>query len=143
MRVGIAVKPGFVEARDLLAEIEAWLRAHGAEAVWSAETSDLLPTDHRIVVERDDLPRRADVILILGGDGTLLAMADRIVRADVDIPILGVNFGSLGFLTEVTRPEIFASLEAVLSGRATHDERMMLRATSHARWTRRRKRTSR
>jgi NAD+ kinase len=130
MRIGIAVKPGFVEARDLLAEIEAWLRARGAEAVWSAETSDLLPADHRVVVDRDELPRRADVILILGGDGTLLAMADRIVRAGVDIPILGVNFGSLGFLTEVTRPEIFVSLEAVLNGRATHDERMMLRATA-------------
>ena len=130
MRIGIAVKPGFVEARDLLAEIEAWLRARGAEAVWSAETSDLLPADHRVVVDRDELPRRADVILILGCDGTLLAMADHIVRAGVDIPILGVNFGSLGFLTEVTRPEIFVSLEAVLNGRATHDERMMLRATA-------------
>jgi NAD+ kinase len=130
MRVGIAVKPGFVEARELLADIEQWLHAHGAEAVWSAETSDLLPGDHRRVVDRDELPRQSDIILILGGDGTLLAMADRIVRAGVDIPILGVNFGSLGFLTEVTRPEIFASLDAVLSGTATHDERMMLRATT-------------
>ncbi len=130
MRVGIAVKPGFVEARDLLLEIEAWLHAHGAKAVWAAEAAELLPPGDRVVLDRDVLPTQADVVLILGGDGTLLAMADRIARAGVDIPILGVNFGSLGFLTEVTRPEIFASLDAVLSGRATHDERMMLRAVA-------------
>jgi NAD+ kinase len=130
MRVGIAVKPAFVEARDLLLEIEGWLKARGAQAVWATEAAEVLPPGDRVVVDRDTLPRQADVILILGGDGTLLAMADRIARAGVDIPILGVNFGSLGFLTEVTRPEIFASLDAVLSGRATHDERMMLRAVS-------------
>jgi NAD+ kinase len=130
MRVGIAVKPGFVEARDLLLEIEAWLAAHGAEAVWALDAAELLPSGGRTVLDPDVLPTKADVMLILGGDGTLLAMADRIARAGVDIPILGVNFGSLGFLTEVTRPEIFASLDAVVSGRATHDERMMLRAVA-------------
>src|SRR5262245_26010727 len=128
MRVGITVKPQFVETRDLLLEIEEWLKARGAEAVWASDAAGLLPPGDRAVLDRDTLPRAADVILILGGDGTLLAMADHIARAGVDIPILGVNFGSLGFLTEVTRPEIFTSLEAVLAGRATHDERMMLRA---------------
>ena len=49
---------------------------------------------------------------MLGGDGTLLGMAGRIAQAGSDIPILGVNFGSLGFLTEVTLPEIYPSLEA-------------------------------
>ncbi|MGH9200520.1 MAG: NAD(+)/NADH kinase [Vicinamibacterales bacterium] len=130
MRVGIAVKPGLVEARDLLREIEQWLEARGAEAVWSTEASDLLPPRARVVSDREALPRKADAVLILGGDGTLLAMADHIARAAVDIPILGVNFGSLGFLTEVTRPEVFASLDAVLTGRATHDERMMLHAVA-------------
>ncbi len=66
---------------------------------------------------------------MLGGDGTLLATAEAIARADRDIPILGVNFGSLGFLTEITRPELFDALDAVLDGRASHDSRMMLRAT--------------
>lgn len=130
MRIGIAVKPGLAEARDLLLEIEAWLESRGVDTVWSVEASDLLPSRARVILDRDQLPRDADLVLILGGDGTLLAIADTIARAGVDVPILGVNFGSLGFLTEVTRPEIFASLDAVLAGRATHDERMMLRATA-------------
>src|SRR4029453_18727961 len=111
MRVGIAVKPGFVEARDLLLEIEAWLAAHGAEAVWALDAAALLPSGGRTVLDPDVLPTKADVMLILGGDGTLLAMADRIARAGVDIPILGVNFGSPGFLTDVTLPETFPLLE--------------------------------
>ena len=73
---------------------------------------------------------QVDLVVVLGGDGTLLAMAKAIAESGRDIPILAVNFGSLGFLTEITRPEIFTSLEAVLDGRATHDLRMMLRAST-------------
>ena len=54
------------------------------------------------------------MIVVLGGDGTLLGTAGRIAKAESDIPILGVNFGSLGFLTEVTLPEIFSSLESAV-----------------------------
>ena len=48
---------------------------------------------------------------MLGGDGTLIGMAGRIAQAGTDVPILGVNFGSLGFLTEITLPELYPSLE--------------------------------
>jgi NAD+ kinase len=132
MRIGIAVKPGLVEARDTLLGVATWLAEHRVEAVWSKDAAALMPATPDTVVERAELPRHVDLVLALGGDGTLLALAAAIANADVDIPILGINFGSLGFLTEITRPEIFASLEAVLNGRATHDERMMLRATSQA-----------
>ena len=83
----------------------------------------------RRVEPREAIPALVDLVLVLGGDGTLLAMADRIAAADRDIPILGVNFGSLGFLTEITRPEVFDALKAVVDGVADLDERMMLRAT--------------
>jgi NAD+ kinase len=63
---------------------------------------------------------------VLGGDGTLLATAGHIARSGRDVPILAVNFGSLGFLTEITRPELQRALGEVLDGRATLDERMML-----------------
>jgi NAD+ kinase len=76
------------------------------------------------------MPAQVDFMLVLGGDGTLLAMAKAIAESSHDIPILAVNFGSLGFLTEITRPEIFESLDRVLNNRATHDLRMMLRAVA-------------
>lgn len=130
MRIGIAVKPGLAEARDTLVGIEQWLRDHAVVAVWTQEAADLLPAAPRTVVTRATLPADLNLVLVLGGDGTLLALAKAIAEAGLDIPLLAVNFGSLGFLTEITRPEIYASLDAVLNGRASHDERMMLRAVA-------------
>jgi NAD+ kinase len=128
VRIGIAVKPGLTAARDTLLDLEQHLRDRGVQAVWSTEAAALLPGGSRSVAERSGLPAQADVVLVLGGDGSLLAMAKAIAESGRDIPILAVNFGSLGFLTEITRPEIYDSLEAVRNGRATHDLRMMLRA---------------
>jgi NAD+ kinase len=130
MRIGIAVKPGLAEARETLAGVEQWLREHAVDSVWTQEAADLLPPGPRTVVTRATLPADLSLVLVLGGDGTLLALAKAIAEAGLDIPLLAVNFGSLGFLTEITRPEIYGSLEAVLNGRATHDERMMLRAVA-------------
>jgi NAD+ kinase len=72
------------------------------------------------------------MIVVLGGDGTLLGMAGRIAQTNADIPILGVNFGSLGFLTEVTLPELLASLESAIDGMAQTEPRMMLHVTVDA-----------
>jgi NAD+ kinase len=63
---------------------------------------------------------------VLGGDGTFIGMAGRIAKSGTDVPILGVNFGSLGFLTEITLDELYESLEAVLDGQAHMETRMML-----------------
>jgi len=65
---------------------------------------------------------------VLGGDGTLIGMAGRIAESGFDVPILGVNFGSLGFLTEITLPELFPALESVLDGTAVIESRAMLTA---------------
>lgn len=130
MKIGIAVKPGLTAARDTLVELEQWLRGRGVDAVWSTEAAALLDAGARTAVDRLAIPARADLVLVLGGDGTLLAMAKAIAESGHDVPILAVNFGSLGFLTEITRPEIYESLDRVLNNRATHDQRMMLRATA-------------
>jgi NAD+ kinase len=128
-RVGLVAKHYLDAAAGVLAELAGWLEARGAQAVFESETAALagLPPG-RPTQTRDDLPRHCDLIVVLGGDGTLIGMADRIVAAGVDIPILGVNFGSLGFLTEITLDELYESLEAVLDGTAEFDCRMMLRA---------------
>jgi len=130
MRIGIAVKPGLAEARETLLGVEQWLKDHAVDGVWTQEASDLLPPGTRTVVTRSTLPAGLDLVLVLGGDGTLLALAKATAEAGLDIPLLAVNFGSLGFLTEITRPELYGSLDAVLNGRASHDQRMMLRAVA-------------
>jgi NAD+ kinase len=126
-RVGIVAKPGLTAVSADLPLIAAWLERRGVEAVFDAETAALTNPGHFATVSRDELPRRVDLVLLLGGDGTLLGMADRVAQADLEIPILGVNFGGLGFLTEITYPELYPSLEAVLAGTAAIESRLMLR----------------
>jgi NAD+ kinase len=130
MRIGITVKPGLTAARDTIIELEERLRARGIDAVWTMDAAALFDGGTRTTVDRAELPKQVDLVVVLGGDGSLLAMAKAIAESGSDVPILAVNFGSLGFLTEITRPEIFESLDTVLNNRATHDLRMMLRAVA-------------
>jgi NAD+ kinase len=127
--VGLVAKRRLDAAAGVLAELAGWLEARGVNAVFETETAALagLPRD-RPTTARDDLPRNAEVIVVLGGDGTFIGMAGRIARAGTDVPILGVNFGSLGFLTEITLPELYPALEAVLKGEAVIEPRAMLTA---------------
>lgn len=127
-RVGLVAKPGLEEAGDVLAEIVGWLEARGSSAVFDAPTAALcgVPGATQVVTDNDRFPHEVDLIVVLGGDGTLLATAGRIARANVDVPILGVNFGSLGFLTEVTLGELYPALELALAGRTAEDPRLML-----------------
>jgi NAD+ kinase len=128
-RVGLTAKRGLEAASGVLAELAGWLHARDISPVFETETALLagLPRG-RPTVSRDDLPNECDLLVILGGDGTLIGMAGRIARAGRDVPILGVNFGSLGFLTEITLAELYPALEATLEGRATIETRTMLAA---------------
>jgi NAD+ kinase len=128
-RVGLVAKTRLDAAAGVLAELAGWLEARGVEAIFETETATLvgLPPG-RPTCSRDKLPRACDLVVVLGGDGTLIGMAGRIADAGTDTPILGVNFGSLGFLTEITLPELHASLESMLDGTAQIDARMMLRS---------------
>ena len=128
-RVGLVAKARLGEAAGVIAELAGWLEARGITAVFESETAALVGVPPgRPTFTRDDLPRECDLVVVLGGDGTLISMAARIAETGTDVPILGVNFGSLGFLTEVTLPEMYHSLESVLEGKAQIDERMMLRS---------------
>ena len=129
MTVGVVTKPHLGAARETLIGLETWLRDHRVDAVWAPEAAELLPRAGRVVKAREEIPALADLVLVLGGDGTLLAMADIIAQSGRSVPILGINFGSLGFLTEITHPELYTALEAAVAGRIDHDERMMLRGT--------------
>jgi NAD+ kinase len=131
-RVGIVAKRGLRAASDHLERLASWLRARNLDAVFETETATLgAGARARAVRSREDLPLDVDLIVVLGGDGTLLSMATRIAQAGRDIPILGVNFGSLGFLTEVRIDELYTALDAAMSGTATIDERAMLAADAY------------
>jgi NAD+ kinase len=129
-RVGVVAKSRLQVAAPHLVDVENWLRERGVETIFETATAALMPASQtRRVVEKSSLVLEVGLVLVLGGDGTLLSMADCIGRAERNVPILGVNFGSLGFLTEVTLPELYPSLEAALAGRALIEERLTLRAT--------------
>jgi NAD+ kinase len=134
--IGIVAKARLDRAASHLAQISAWLDQRHVTLMFDPDTAALARSAGASqgfeVVEKDALPQRVEMILVLGGDGTLLDTAGRIAKAGSDIPILGVNFGSLGFLTEVTLPEIYTSLEGALGGEAQTEERMMLRVCVNA-----------
>jgi len=127
--VGIVAKSHLRQATPHLVDIGAWLRGRGIATVYETATAALMPsTDGHQVVEKASMVGAVDMVVVLGGDGTLLSMADCIATAGGSVPILGVNFGSLGFLTEVTLPELYPALETALSGHARIEERLMLRS---------------
>ena len=133
-RVGIVAKRELRAATDHLERLAAWLRERHIEVVFDTETARLRPgpggraeTSH----SREEIPRYVDLIVVMGGDGTLLSMATRIAEAGRDIPILGVNFGSLGFLTEIRIDELYPALQSVVDGTATIDQRTMLAAEAY------------
>jgi NAD+ kinase len=128
-RVGIVAKRGLVGATEHLTRLEAWLRERHVEVIHESDIAAITGgTSLGTSLSRDELPNAVDLIIVLGGDGTLLSMATRIAQAGRDIPILGVNFGSLGFLTETRIDELYPTLESALSGTAKFDKRTMLAA---------------
>jgi len=131
-RVGIVAKRGLRAASDHLDRLARWLRERHIDAVFETETATLAGSGAGAASHsRDEIPRHVDLIVIMGGDGTLLSMATRIALAGRDIPILGVNFGSLGFLTESRIDELYPALDSVINGTAPIDQRAMLAADAY------------
>jgi NAD+ kinase len=126
IRVGVVAKPDASQAVEVLRRLVAWLAEHGLAVTLEKETADLLPAAAGPAVRKSDLPGLVDVLVVLGGDGTLLSTARAV--GGLGVPILGVNLGDLGFLTATTRDEMFAALKEFLAGRMTVEERMMLAA---------------
>jgi NAD+ kinase len=131
-RVGIVAKTGLTAAADHLHRLAKWLRDRQLQAVFETDTASLAGDSVSApTYSRETLPAEVDLIVVLGGDGTLLSMATRTAQSGRDIPILGVNFGSLGFLTEARIDELYTVLQSVLDGTATFDERAMLAADAY------------
>ncbi|HKT51715.1 MAG TPA: NAD(+)/NADH kinase [Candidatus Angelobacter sp.] len=122
-RASIISKQGKPELARLVREVAGWLVDHGYSITVDAVAREFWPEGE--LAEREDLvEKRPDFVVVLGGDGTLLSTARNVARAG--IPILGINLGSLGFLTEIRSDEIATALEAVDSGRCELSQRAML-----------------
>jgi NAD+ kinase len=131
-RIGIVAKTGLVAAADHLHRLARWLRDRQLQVVFESDTAALAgDRAGAATYSRETLPAEVDLVIVMGGDGTLLSMATRTAQSGRDIPILGVNFGSLGFLTEARIDELYTVLESVLNGTATFDERAMLAANAY------------
>jgi NAD+ kinase len=124
-RIAIVCKPHREELARLLPELIAWLREHKYDPVLDSEGGSY--TSDAPAFDREMLPSRSPrLVIVLGGDGTLLAAAR--IFAKVGTPLLSVNLGFLGFLTEVRLADLYATLENWCAGCHTLDERAMLHA---------------
>lgn len=122
-RAAIISKPSSSELGRIVPQVTSWLREHGYSIIVDSVTSEFCK-EAQIIENSELVSNQPDFVIVLGGDGTLLATA-RIV-ATAGIPIMGINLGSLGFLTEVKQDEIERALEAIDAGRGSVTSRAML-----------------
>jgi len=127
-RIGLVVKPHQPEALKTICELTQWLAARAIELVGGPEIErDRIQQQTGCSVREvpsDKLAQEVDLVLVLGGDGTMIATA-RMIR-DSDVPVLGVNFGGLGYLAEFRIEELHSALEAILAENYRLDKRVML-----------------
>jgi NAD+ kinase len=119
----IISRPDRPEVGRIVPGLLSWLGDHGYGVVVDQESSQYAPGQK--VVPRSEMGARPlDLVVVLGGDGTLLSAAR--ATAAIDVPLLGVNLGSLGFLTEVPPQSLYTVLDAIVEGRATVERRSLM-----------------
>lgn len=122
-KIAIVAKPAKKELEKLLPELAAWLEEHGYQVIADPDAAKFVPK-YAAVPRTELAAQKPDMVIVLGGDGTLLAAA-RAVAKD-KIPILAVNLGSLGFLTEVPVKELYTTFQAVEQKKITRESRATL-----------------
>lgn len=127
-KIGIICKAGRTESLEILGRrgkdgLLAWLQKKGCDIFLDLKTADALSLKG---FSNEEIAKISDVVIVLGGDGTLLSVARLVCKSS--IPILGINLGGLGFITEVQVSEMYETLEEVFAGKFTCEERLMLNA---------------
>jgi NAD+ kinase len=123
--VGVVVKHDHPEAMALARELVDWLRNHKLEAVVEEGSAATLGANSGKT--KEEIATAVDLIVVLGGDGTLLSVAQYVGKRPV--PILGVNFGQLGFMTALTADELLPAMDRIIAGNFKVNQRMMLDVT--------------
>jgi len=124
--VGIISRPRREDIARVVPPLIEWLRAHGVEVVCDSETGECIGPLTGQTRKREELPAHSDLLIVLGGDGTLLSAA-RLAAAH-QVPILAVNLGGMGFLTTVPQDELYQILEEIFSEKHRVSERVLLEA---------------
>src|SRR3989440_8043663 len=127
-RIGVVVKPHQPDALQTLCRLTEWLSKRDIILVGGPEIErERIEHETGCAVdtrEHDTLAANVDLMLVLGGDGTMIATAR--MMGDVEVPVLGVNYGGLGYLAEFRIEELYSALESILSGNYRLDKRVML-----------------
>ncbi len=124
-KIGIIAK-NIPEALKAAKKLREWLESRGKRVFIDQETAVLLKMQG---FDRTEIPALVEMIIVLGGDGTLLSAARHVADAHTDVPIFGVNLGTMGFMAEVSLDELYDNLEKAIAGRLGTEERMMLSAS--------------
>ena len=124
--VGIISRPRREDIARVVPPLIEWLRAHGVEVVCDSETGECIGPLTGQTRKREELPAHSDLLIVLGGDGTLLSAAR--LAAARQVPILAVNLGGMGFLTTVPQEELYQILEEIFSEKHRVSERVLLEA---------------
>src|SRR5712692_6402374 len=124
-KIGITSKPKKTEVREIVPPLIEWLRERQIEVCIDKETAATLEIRERSLT-RNEMPSQVDLIVVLGGDGTLLATARALNRKPV--PLLAVNLGGLGFLTVITTEELYPTLEMAIAGDLRTEQRVQIEA---------------
>jgi NAD+ kinase len=119
----IIARPDRREVAQIIPGLLSWLAEHGYKVIID-EATGTYATGHEVVPRSQMAAKALDLVVVLGGDGTLLSAAR--VTAAIDVPLLGVNLGSLGFLTEVPRESLYTMLDAIAQGRARVEHRSLM-----------------
>ncbi|MGH9470517.1 MAG: NAD(+)/NADH kinase [Terriglobia bacterium] len=122
-KVGITSKPRKAEIKEIVPPLLSWLGSRRIQVFMDQETGASLSSCEACLT-REEIAAVCDLVIVLGGDGTLLATARAMTRQPV--PILAVNLGGLGFLTDITLEELYPTLTAVLGGSFKADRRVRL-----------------
>ncbi|MGC1456121.1 MAG: NAD(+)/NADH kinase [Nitrospirota bacterium] len=124
-KIGIIAKD-IPAAQKATKKLASWLEARGKKVFIDRETAASIKMRG---YEPDEIPALVEMIIVLGGDGTLLSAARLVAEAHADVPIFGVNLGSLGFMAEVSIDELYGNLEKAIAGKLVTEERIMLTAS--------------
>jgi NAD+ kinase len=127
--IGVWARPDLSAAANALGDLVRWLRDRDARVCIERRTASLVAQAEAsgcLVADGSEVVAQSDALVVLGGDGTLLRVSHALDRRSV--PVLGVNFGGLGFLTEITLPELYPTLEGLLENKYDFEERRMLHA---------------